>query len=256
MRPHIVIDVDDLAMAYNVSKFGTGRGAASALVRVSEQGRPVWYGTWVLGADYRATAPFYGSYPRGYLPRLEVMFAQLRAHGVHGLTIHACSGSLPHSDHYVTVDGHPDRGADVCADVTRLHEHEAFKGVLARLIYMDPPYSPADAQKYGTRMLNRGAAMRSFAAITETGGYVAWLDTQTPIYRKDEWYLCMRISIDTGTNKRARVLRVFQRTDHPASVLSAPARKSHQSVVDEPPAMTRRRAVTAGGAGLFDGLAD
>lgn len=211
------IAISELVAAYNGSDFAK-KSPASRLWLVQEQKRDVAYGVWLVGNDYRNKAPLYGPYPPSYLKRLDALFSPLQADGA---TLHAFSGSLPQNTaKYTRLDLHPDRNADVTWDVTRVHE--LFNASFL-LDIADPPYSGPDAEKYGTPMVNRLMAIKSLAAVTRTGGYAAWLDTQWPMHLKSEWLTVGRIGLIVGTNKRVRFLHIFQRTAQRASILDAPA---------------------------------
>src|SRR5262245_53145880 len=95
--------------------------AASHPRVVSEQGRPVLYGHWKCGQDYRNRSALYGAYPADYLVRVDLL---------------------------------PVRQPDVVADICRL----PFPDASFDLAFADPPYSPADAEIYGTPMVNRRLA--------------------------------------------------------------------------------------------------
>jgi hypothetical protein len=228
--------IPELADAYNGSAFAK-KFPTSRLWSVKEQGRDVVYGIWLVGNDYRNKTKLYGSYPPGYLKRLDALFAPLQADGA---TLHAFSGSLPQATgRYIRLDLHAGRGADVTHDVTRVHELFPASFLLS---LADPPYSSPDAEKYGTPMVNRLMAICSLAAVTRTGGYLGWLDTQWPMHRKAEWLTVGRIGIIVSTNKRVRFLHIFQRTAARASILDAPA------VVASAGNGARRRRAPAGSA--------
>jgi hypothetical protein len=66
-----------LSLAQRAEAFATAysKWPASHLRLVTEQRRDVLYGVWVIGNDYRNRAGLYGSYPPGYLERVNALFA-------------------------------------------------------------------------------------------------------------------------------------------------------------------------------------
>lgn len=176
------------AAAYNAA-YAT-RFPASELRVVQEKGRPVLYGHWVLGNDYRNRTRLHGAYPPGYLPRVMSMFPDMGD----GDVLHAFSGSLP-PGHYTRLDLNPEREPDVVGSV--LDAAELFRARRPfRLIVADPPYTPADAEKYGTPMVDRRRATAALAQVLAPGGFLVWLDTKWPMHRKAELRTCGRIAVE------------------------------------------------------------
>lgn len=204
---------------------------------VEERGRVVLYGWWVFGQSWKNKSALYGAYPANYLARLMALFPDAG-----GNILHAFSGALPPGP-YSRLDlldrcGVPDLRlhiGDVCAAPAIFAGREPF-----RLVAADPPYTPADADIYGTPMVNKRLALRALAAVTEPGGFVAWLDTCWPMHRRDEWETAGRLFVDEvpaehavddtddipqletagrigvvrSTNHRVRLLTLFERTAH------------------------------------------
>jgi hypothetical protein len=185
----------------------------------------VAYGVWKIGQDYRNKSRFYGAYPHGYLDRVMAFFPDLTPASPKSAVMHVFSGSLP-PGHYERVDVLQD--ADTQCDVLDLPNivlnHRPF------LIIADPPYSPTDAGKYGTPMVNRGKALRALAQVIQPGGWLVWLDTVWPMHSKDEWVSAGSIGLVTdweledaewmsaglislvrSTNHRVRLVSIFQR---------------------------------------------
>lgn len=174
---------------------------------VEEQKRPVLYATWVLGNDYRTRSTYYGAYPHGYLPRVMALFPEFVAPRFAGHVLHLFSGSLPASPHYERCDEVQD--AEIQASVYALPH--IVLNYRPRLILADPPYSAADAERYGTAMIDRGRVFRTLAQVTDPGAFVAWLDTCWPMHRKDQWATVGRILVQRSTNHRVRLLSLFER---------------------------------------------
>jgi hypothetical protein len=167
------------------------------------------YGHWSIGANYRATSSLYGSYPPSFVARLTALFQDVPEAD----WLHAFSGSLP-CGAYVRLDCNPASGAELLGEV--YDAAQLARGRLFALVAADPPYSHADAAKYGVRMVDRRRATLALAAVTKPGGWLAWLDVVRPMYRKALWHYCGAISVERSTNHRDRMLRLFQRTETPA----------------------------------------
>lgn len=173
------------------------------------------YGTWCSGQDYRGTSKLYGAYPPGYLDRVMALFPDVKPGQIQrGLeantTMHVFSGSLPKGP-YVRLDINPDHRPDFIGSVYDVAEiFDQYLGWF-ELIIADPPYSAADAEKYGTAMVNRGRAMSALAQVTRAGGHLVWLDTVWPMHRKDQWLTVGRISLVRSTNHRVRMVTIFER---------------------------------------------
>lgn len=171
---------------------------------VSPSGR--WlYGTWEVGNDYRGTSTLYGAYPPRFLAKLMALFPDIAG----GDVLHAFSGSLP-AGPYVRLDLNAERGPDVVGNV---YDARVLFGTRRfRLVIADPPYTVADAERYGTPAVNRRLATAALAEATTPGGYLAWLDTQWPMHRKDVWRAIGKIQVWGSTGHRLRGLSLFERT--------------------------------------------
>lgn len=156
-------------------------------------------GMWVLGNNYKGSG-FYGSYPPGYLRRVQSLFPDVAAHD----TLHLFSGSLREGRR---VDLNPANVPSVAADATAL----PFRDGSFRLVYADPPYSAADAVRYGTPMVDRRKVLREAARITAPGGHLVWLDTVLPMFAKRDWHWWGVVGIVRSSNHRVRSVFMFQR---------------------------------------------
>lgn len=183
-------------------------------LRLEKDVRDVLYATWLIGATWGNESPFYGSYPRGYLKRVSALFPTeprtMRDRGIESREIlHAFSGSLA-AGPYVRLDINPELEPDVIGTV-----YDAQKLFLSRrpfrLVIADPPYSSADAEHYGTPMVNRGKAIRALAAVMKPGGHLVWLDVVWPIHAKAQWKTVGRITVIRSTNHRVRMATIFER---------------------------------------------
>jgi hypothetical protein len=170
----------------------------------TESGRAAIYATWCLGNDYRNKTQYYGAYPPGYLARMMALFPEC-ARGCQSDVLHVFSGSLP-AGHYKRCD--LVQPAELGCSVYDLPKHLVH---FPRLVFADPPYTSADAVKYGTPMVDRRRALAALAQVTDQGAYLVWLDTVWPMHRKTEWATVGRITIVRSTNHRVRMATIFER---------------------------------------------
>lgn len=184
---------------------------ASHLHVVQEKKRDVLYGRWLIGNDYRNKTRYYGAYPAGYLQRVMAIFPDSTT------PLHVFSGSLPPSDDYDRVDINPGCAPDIQCSVYDLPEWVGTDPIRHRLLVLaDPPYSSADAEKYGAPMVDRRRVMAALALITRPTGHLVWLDTCWPIHRKAQWVTVGRITLLRSTNHRVREITIFERTAEPS----------------------------------------
>ena len=80
-----------------------------------------------------------------------------------------------------------------------------------KLIIADPPYTPEDAKKYGYKMPNRKKVLSECYKVVCPGGYLVWLDTRVPMWRKKEWKMVGTIGIVRSSNHRVRMVFIFKR---------------------------------------------
>ncbi len=165
------------------------------------------YGCWQIGQNYTNASRYYGAYPHGFIKRVMALYPEHAAPKFPGHVLHVFSGSLPKSDQYERCDVAQD--AEIQASVYDLPN--IVLNYLPRLVIADPPYSPDDAEKYGTPSVNRGKAMRALAQVTEPGGHLVWLDTVWPMHRKAEWHYYGAIQLIRSTNHRVRLVSLFER---------------------------------------------
>jgi len=170
-------------------------------VIVEEKGAPVMYARWLGGQDYRNRSAYYGAYPHRYLERVLAFFPDVDP----GDVLHVFSGSLP-------------AGPYSRCDLVQPAEYQCSVYDLPRvagrrwpLILADPPYSAADAAKYGTPALDRGRTLRALADVAEPGGALVWLDVCWPMHRRAQWRTAGRIAITRSTNHRLRDATIFER---------------------------------------------
>lgn len=162
-------------------------------------GREWLSGVWLIGNNYRNKSLLYGAYPATYLERIMSMYEDADC------ILHLFSGSLPPGN-YCRVD--LIQPADIQCDAHRLSEHVNLR---FDLCMADPPYTKADAAKYGTPMINRKRIMNEVAKVVIGGGHLVWLDTTLPMFSKSEWQICGFIGIVRSTNHRYRMAAIFER---------------------------------------------
>jgi hypothetical protein len=162
------------------------------------------YGIWMVGNLYRRQFGYYGEYPRGYLKRVRALFPN------HKPALHLFGGTVtPEEDEY-TFDINHKLAPRFIGDANKLDK--IFRKGVFSIIYADPPYTPADAKKYGYKMPNKRLVVRAAREIVKENGILIWLDVRVPIYRKKDWTLIGMIMLYTGTNRVVRVISIFQAT--------------------------------------------
>ncbi len=161
-------------------------------------------GIWMIGNNYRSTSSLYGAYPPTYLDRVLSMFPDVEERHV----LHVFSGSLPPGEYTrVDIQGTP----DCLCSAEELSAAEALAGKRWDLILADPPYSKEDAKRYGCKMPVRRKVTAECAKIIAPGGWLVWLDTVWPMYRKAEWILRGHIAAIRSTNNRVRLVTMLER---------------------------------------------
>jgi hypothetical protein len=161
-------------------------------------------GVWILGNDYRGSG-YYGSYPPGYLPRITSLFPDMTN------VIHLFSGGLPRqaTRRLTTVDSKSTSEVKpgIQASVLAL----PFLEKTYDICYADTPYSDIDAERYATPLPDRRKVLYEIHRIIRPGGFLVWMDTTLPMYRKDMWHWCGAITLWRSTNHRVRGVAIFER---------------------------------------------
>jgi hypothetical protein len=157
------------------------------------------YGIWMIGNNYKRTADYYGSYPPSYLNRVYSLFPDAKD------ILHLFSGKI-NDTNGITVDIRKDLNVMVVANAKQLPFKNQFDLVIA-----DPPYSKEDAKHYKGTAPSTAAVTRELFQSVQPGGFVVWLCTHPPLYRKDQWNLAGIIGLHVGTNKRFRSVIILQR---------------------------------------------
>lgn len=172
---------------------------------ISPSGR--WLtGMWMMGNDYRGSG-YYGAYPPSYLKRVAALFPDVPT----SAWVHLFSGSLKPEVGGLRIDVRPPGEGVVApsfrADAKRLPLGDAS----IPLVAADPPYTKIDAKRYKTPAVNKPKVLLELARVVFPGGYLIWLDTTLPIYRKAEWHHWGAICIQRSTNHRTRLCSLFTR---------------------------------------------
>lgn len=149
----------------------------------------------------------HNSYPPGYMPRVSSLFPDTRC------PLHLFGGSLR-----VDTAVHP-CGVTVDLRVTDQVRPRVQANALALpfrpdtfdVCFADTPYSDLDAERYATPMPDRRRVLYEVHHVVAQGGYLVWMDTTLPMYRKDMWHWCGAISLWRSTNHRIRGVAIFER---------------------------------------------
>lgn len=160
------------------------------------------YGFWMMGNNYRKKTEYYGAYPHSYLKRVFALFPDCRK------ILHVFSGTLDKTVPGKKVDINPERNPDYIGDAKEL---SLFVKEKYSLLIADPPYSAADAEHYGTIMINRKKVVSECAKVLRPGGFLVWLDQVLPMFRKKELHLVGIISVIISTNHRTRCTFIWQK---------------------------------------------
>jgi len=155
--------------------------------------------TWILGNNY-AGSGYYGAYPPGYMPRIRTMFPDLPRY------FHLFGGSVRDG---ITVDRRVIGQVRPTVQADALHL--PFLAASRDLCYADTPYSEIDAERYAVPLPDRRLVLYEIHHVVATGGYLVWMDTMLPMYRKDMWHWCGAISLWRSTNHRLRGVSIFKR---------------------------------------------
>ena len=158
------------------------------------------YGIWMIGNNYRNKMGYYGEYPQSYIKRVKSIFPDATN------ILHLFSGIVK-SKGGITFDIRPELKPDVIGDAHNLSNY--FPPNCFDLIMADPPYSQEDSEHYGTPMINRNKVLKECYKVLKPQGFICWLDTVLPMYRKDELLLVGTIGMIRSTNHRFRVLSIF-----------------------------------------------
>lgn len=162
------------------------------------------YGVWVVGQHYASGHGYYGEFPGGFLKRIVALFPGAKK------VLHAFSGvvgksNFPNAEEY-TLDINPQLSPDIVGRVETFSIPQRFG-----LIVADPPYTKEDAARYGYGMPNRRKSVVNLAEHLQEGGYLCWLDTLLPLWKKASLTLVGLIGVVQSANHRTRLLSIFKK---------------------------------------------
>jgi hypothetical protein len=81
---------------------------------------------------------------------------------------------------------------------------------LANLVVCDPPYGKGDFAKYGQQPFNKAWIIKDLGSMMAPGSRLAWLDLIVPLCIKKTRNLLGRVGIVVSTNRRVRMLSLFE----------------------------------------------
>jgi len=158
------------------------------------------YGVWYCGKRWTKNV-LWGQYPNRFHERSLALWPDIPPLEI----LHACAGTLTGPG--VTLDISRQFQPQVQADV----QHLPFKDDSFSLILYDPPYSDADANRYGQpKAPSWGKVWPEFLRILKPGGHIGVLHTYYPSYRRDEVNLRGLIAVVTGFMSVTRMFSIFE----------------------------------------------
>ena len=174
-------------------------------------------GLWTIGHSFRNKFPYYGGFPGNLLKRMMSMFPGKASRNM----LHLFSGGLPGGD-YLRYDARQFEtkeyvdNALVRGDAENLYDtlqaSPWWKDVLFDLVIADPPYTQADAVKYGfEKLVNYKKVLAEVHKVLRPGGWLLWLATRIGIYSNMNWRLGLIVPVYCGTNKIIRCLWGLQK---------------------------------------------
>lgn len=172
---------------------------------VSHTGR--WLnGMWLLGNNYRGSG-MYGAYPPAYLKRITALFPDVDP----DTWLHLFSGSLEPTIPGWRVDLRDPVDGVVPPHVRGDAHRLPLRSETFPLCAADPPYTPADAARYGTGVLRKRDVLIEVGRVLRVGGFLIWLDTTLPMYQGKMWHHWGMIGIQRSCNHRMRLCSLFTR---------------------------------------------
>lgn len=205
-------DAGPLSLAQRVAAYAAKIPYPDSVPWISPTGR--WLnGVWLLGQNYRGSG-YYGAYPPKYLTRVRALFPDVPPER----WLHLFSGSLKPTVPGTRVDLRPPGDGVAPASVRALAWQLPFPDSTFPLVCADPPYTTLDADRYGTGPVHKPRVVRELARVVKPGGFLVWLDTSLPMYRKDEWHHWGMIFVQRSTNHRTRLCSLFTRQEDQASL--------------------------------------
>jgi hypothetical protein len=166
------------------------------------------YGVWYCSTAFKKSE-MYGEHPGNYRNRVIALFPECKE------WLHAPGGIVPHGmidgRHHVTVDlvSRKEGFPSIIANVTKM----PFKDESFDIVESDPPYGQKHCQVYGTPKYQRYKAMDEFWRVLKPGGYLVWLDTRYPAFKRGRWKQVGLIGVVTGFERLTRICAIYKKTN-------------------------------------------
>lgn len=157
------------------------------------------YGVWYCGTSWQK-AQLYGQYPGNYLRRVLSLFPDAVD------ILQPCAGTVREPG--LTLDFSRRFRPAVIANVETMPLRDASYD----LVIVDPPYSAADAKQYDAPKPSPARMLSEFRRVLRSGGYLVWLDTKYPSYRRKDWRLVGLIAVITGFLRATRCCSIWEKS--------------------------------------------
>ena len=158
------------------------------------------YGVWYCGTAWQRVR-LHGQYPPSFLARALALFPTATR------ILHCPSGTVTGPGMTVDVV----RDAARCPHIVANAAHLPFPDAHFDLYLSDPPYTAADAEKYGCAPFPVGRALGEAHRVLRPGGFFGMLHTYYPSYRRKEWRLRGLIAVVTGFSRATRMFSLLER---------------------------------------------
>ncbi len=158
------------------------------------------YGMWYVGTAWQKNR-LYGQFPGKFWERFRALFPDVDDSRL----LHLCSGTVSTGE--VRLDISREFSPSVQANIESL----PFPSESFDLVFIDPPYSKEDAEKYGVSMYNRKRTVAEAHRVLVDGGTLAWLDVRYPSYKRKDWKIYGLVGIVTGFLRATRAVSLFEK---------------------------------------------
>lgn len=162
------------------------------------------YGVWCDRPAHNEGRGLWGMYPRSFLKRALSLFIDAKD------VLHCPSGTLRNlPEGHLTVDLVRDRSRrpHVQADARAL----PFADGSFDLILSDPPYTPADAKRYGTPPFPQQKFLAEAHRVLRVGGYLAMLHIREPQCPQGPLKRRALIAVSLGNHKPLRTFTIYEK---------------------------------------------
>jgi hypothetical protein len=217
-------------------------------VHLYQNKKTLWVaGSWLFVFYARHDQNYHGAYMQDLLVRYAALLFD------RGRILHVCSGALKPNNPWLpgdTLDINPELNPTYCCNA------ETCNGVplyLYDTVFVDGPYSEADAAIYGYPMLSRKRVLETLIKGLPVGALIVWLDEIPPAYRK-EWPIVWEAvwGIYTSAGHRTRSVFVYRKTGNEdedvhatESSLTEPTRTAGNGLTESPRTATRNKGIRA-----------